>query len=85
VTPNINSVDVHTQLSDNRHPVDGALVGVLVHRGHMYVYLNMAQQLVESPKVTGEEEHSGAKLGCGSVFSFQFCDVGQVAFIQKYI
>jgi hypothetical protein len=24
---NINSVEVHPQLSDNRHPVDGALVG----------------------------------------------------------
>jgi len=27
VKPNINSVEVHPQLSDNRHPVDGALVG----------------------------------------------------------
>jgi hypothetical protein len=25
--PNIDSVDVHPQLSNNRHPVDGALVG----------------------------------------------------------
>jgi hypothetical protein len=25
--PNINSVKVHPQLSNNRHPVDGALVG----------------------------------------------------------
>ncbi len=25
--PNINSVEVHPQLSNNRHPVDGALVG----------------------------------------------------------
>ncbi len=59
--PNINSVEVHPQLSNNRHPVDGALVGVLVHRGHMYVDLNTAQQLVESPKVIGEEEHSWSK------------------------
>jgi hypothetical protein len=26
VKPNINSVEVHPQLSNNRHPVDGALV-----------------------------------------------------------
>jgi hypothetical protein len=25
--PNINSVEVHLQLSNNGHPVDGALVG----------------------------------------------------------
>jgi hypothetical protein len=25
--PNINSVEVHPQLSNNGHPVDGALVG----------------------------------------------------------
>jgi hypothetical protein len=25
--PNINSVEVHPQLSNNEHPVDGALVG----------------------------------------------------------
>jgi hypothetical protein len=28
VKPNINSVEVHPQLSNNEHPVDGALVGV---------------------------------------------------------
>jgi hypothetical protein len=27
VKPNINSVEVHPQLSKNGHPVDGALVG----------------------------------------------------------
>jgi hypothetical protein len=27
VKPNINSDEVHPQLSNNRHPVDGALVG----------------------------------------------------------
>jgi hypothetical protein len=27
VKPNINSVEVYPQLSNNRHPVDGALVG----------------------------------------------------------
>jgi hypothetical protein len=27
VKPNINFVRVHPQLSNNRHPVDGALVG----------------------------------------------------------
>ncbi len=27
VKQNINSVEVHAQLSNNRHPVDGALVG----------------------------------------------------------
>jgi len=27
VKPNINSVEVHPQLSNNSHPVDGALVG----------------------------------------------------------
>jgi len=27
VKPNINSVEVHPQLSNNRHPVNGALVG----------------------------------------------------------
>jgi hypothetical protein len=26
VKPNINSVEVHPQVSNNRHPVDGALV-----------------------------------------------------------
>jgi hypothetical protein len=33
VKPNINSAEVHPQLSNNGHPVDGALVGVLVHCG----------------------------------------------------
>jgi hypothetical protein len=27
VKPNINSVEVHPQLNNNRHPVDGVLVG----------------------------------------------------------
>jgi hypothetical protein len=27
VKPNINSVEIHPQLSNNGHPVDGALVG----------------------------------------------------------
>jgi hypothetical protein len=27
VKPNINSVEVHPELSNNRHPVDGGLVG----------------------------------------------------------
>jgi hypothetical protein len=27
VKPNTNSVEVHPQLSNNRHPVDGGLVG----------------------------------------------------------
>jgi hypothetical protein len=27
VKPNINSVEIHSQLSNNSHPVDGALVG----------------------------------------------------------
>jgi hypothetical protein len=27
VKPNINSVDVHPQVSKNKHPVDGAQVG----------------------------------------------------------
>jgi hypothetical protein len=27
VKPNSNSVEVHPQLSNNRHPVDGVLVG----------------------------------------------------------
>jgi hypothetical protein len=31
VETNINSVKVHPQLSDNGHPVDGALVGVGSH------------------------------------------------------
>jgi hypothetical protein len=35
VKPNINSVEVHPEVSNNRHPVDGGLVGwwVLVHCG----------------------------------------------------
>jgi uncharacterized Zn-binding protein involved in type VI secretion len=32
--PNMNSVEVHPQLSINGHPVDGALVGDMVHCGH---------------------------------------------------
>jgi hypothetical protein len=28
VKPNINSVEVHPQLNNTRHPMDGALVGV---------------------------------------------------------
>jgi hypothetical protein len=31
--PGRNSVEDHPQLSHNRHPVDGALVGVLVYCG----------------------------------------------------
>jgi hypothetical protein len=27
VKPNIDSVDIHPQLSNNRHPVDGVLAG----------------------------------------------------------
>jgi hypothetical protein len=27
VKPNINSLEVHPQLSNNKHPMDGALVG----------------------------------------------------------
>jgi len=27
VKPNVNSVEVHPQVSNNRHPMDGALVG----------------------------------------------------------
>jgi hypothetical protein len=27
VKPNINSVEVHSQLNNNKHPVDGVLVG----------------------------------------------------------
>jgi hypothetical protein len=27
VKPNINSVEAHSQMSNNAHPVDGALVG----------------------------------------------------------
>jgi hypothetical protein len=33
VKPNINSVEVRPQLSNNGYPVDGALVGVLVPCG----------------------------------------------------
>jgi hypothetical protein len=28
VKPNMNSVEIHPQWSNNRHPLDGALVGV---------------------------------------------------------
>jgi hypothetical protein len=46
VKQNINSVEVHPQLSNNGHPVDGALVGVLVHCGlvggvHIFANKNM--------------------------------------------
>jgi len=40
--PNINSVEVHPQLSNNRHPVEGALVGagllwqMFHHLSHYY-------------------------------------------------
>jgi hypothetical protein len=27
MTPNINSVEVHPQLNNNEHPMDGTLVG----------------------------------------------------------
>jgi hypothetical protein len=27
VKPNINSIEVHPQLSNNKHPVDGVVVG----------------------------------------------------------
>jgi hypothetical protein len=35
---NINSVEVHPQLSNNRHPVDGVLVGAgsLMSRDHLF-------------------------------------------------
>jgi hypothetical protein len=40
VKPNINSVEVHLQLSNNRHPVDGAVVGAgsLARRNYYYYY-----------------------------------------------
>jgi hypothetical protein len=28
MTPNINSIEIHTQLNNNGHPMDGTLVGV---------------------------------------------------------
>jgi hypothetical protein len=28
VKPNTNSIEVHPQLNNNKHPVDGVLVGV---------------------------------------------------------
>jgi hypothetical protein len=36
VKPNINSVEIHPQLNNNGHPMDGALVGGLVHCGQYY-------------------------------------------------
>jgi hypothetical protein len=38
VKPNINSVGVHPQLSNNRHPVDGALVGAA---GSLYMAVRL--------------------------------------------
>ncbi len=40
VKPNINSVEVHPQLSNDGHPVDGALAGALVQCGHS-LYLQL--------------------------------------------
>jgi hypothetical protein len=41
VKPNINSVEVHPQLTYNRHPVDGALVGAgsLLPAHKVFIYL----------------------------------------------
>jgi hypothetical protein len=35
--PNINSVEVHPQLSNNGHPVDGALVGASLIRLNLFL------------------------------------------------
>jgi hypothetical protein len=47
VKPNINSVEVHPQLSINRHPVDGALVGAGSLWSHRWELL-LATHLEES-------------------------------------
>jgi hypothetical protein len=44
--PNINSVEVHSQLSNNRHPVDGVLAGVLVHSGLISLHYTRQGDLV---------------------------------------
>jgi hypothetical protein len=47
VKPNINSVGVHPQLSNNRHPVDGALVGAA---GSLYMAVrSFIHKLVSQP------------------------------------
>jgi hypothetical protein len=46
VKPNINSVEVHPQLSNNRHLVDGALVGASSLYAHL---LATCKQLGDLP------------------------------------
>jgi hypothetical protein len=40
VKPNINSVEVHPELSYNGHPVDGALVGAAGSPWLNLIYIN---------------------------------------------
>jgi len=52
--PNINSVELHPQLSNNEHPVDGALVGACSlwppSRVHSQTVLTSVQKLFLVPK-----------------------------------
>jgi len=53
VKPNINSVEVRPQLSNSRHPVDGALV-VVVHCGRKIVislHYSVTDGTLPEPKV----------------------------------
>jgi hypothetical protein len=50
VKPNINSVEVHPQLSNNGHPVDGALVGAgslrLAYDTYMFPYASQKALMI---------------------------------------
>jgi hypothetical protein len=45
VKTNINSVEVHPQLSNNGHPVDGALVGAGEDDNSLYISTQNVSQL----------------------------------------
>jgi hypothetical protein len=76
VKPNINSVEVHPQLSDNGHPVDGVLVGALVHCGPW-----LARELESNRKLFPDHLPfilHGALVGPGSLETL-WKEWGQVA------
>ncbi len=62
VKPNIDSVDVHPQLSNNRHPVDGALVGA----GSLWPrnsYLHMSSNVYQQQMRKEDDGNIGAHIG----------------------
>jgi hypothetical protein len=60
--PNINSVEVHPTLSNNRPPVDGALVGASLIGLNLFFFKNLMVQIVKLDGATFYFERAHLKL-----------------------